>query len=74
LLTYAVVASRTTVEYSLQLYEAGETDFVNVLHAQGALYAAETALVQSNANSSQNLIALCKTLGGGWEEAAGKGR
>ena len=63
----AVVASRKAVDVSLELYSAGQTDFLNVLQAQGTLYASENALVQSNSSAAQDLIALYKALGGGWE-------
>jgi outer membrane protein, multidrug efflux system len=63
----AVVASRKAVDVSMQLYSAGQTDFLNVLQAQGTLYTSENAFVQSNSSASQDLIALYKALGGGWE-------
>ena len=56
----------------MQLYSAGRTDFLNVLQAQGTLYASENAFVQSNSSASQDLIALYKALGGGWESEAGQ--
>lgn len=70
----AVVASRKAVEVSMQLYSAGQTDFLNVLQAQGTLYASENAFVQSNSSAGQDLIALYKALGGGWENGTGQTR
>jgi len=67
----AVVASRKAVDVSTQLYSAGQTDFLNVLQAQNTLYASENALVQSNSSTGQDLIALYKALGGGWDDEAG---
>jgi multidrug efflux system outer membrane protein len=43
-----------------------------VLDAQRSLYAAEDELVQSEKNVVVSLIALYKSLGGGW--SAGSGR
>lgn len=63
----AVTASRKAATVAMQLYRAGETDFLNVLQAQASLYAAQNALVQSNSSTCQDLIALYKALGGGWE-------
>jgi len=61
----AVVANRKAVDLSLQLYTAGQTDFLNVLNAQLSLYTSENALVQSEQNIATDLIALYKALGGG---------
>jgi outer membrane protein TolC len=55
------------VELSALLYTYGRTDFLNVLSAQRALYAAEDSLVQSNRTLYTNVVALYKALGGGWE-------
>jgi NodT family efflux transporter outer membrane factor (OMF) lipoprotein len=64
-LSDAVVANRKAMDLSLQLYTAGQTNFLNVLNAQLSLYASENALVQSKQNISTDLIALYKALGGG---------
>jgi outer membrane protein, multidrug efflux system len=63
----AVTASRKAVAVAMQLYSAGQTDFLNVLQAQATLYASENAFVQSNSSACQDVIALYKALGGGWE-------
>jgi multidrug efflux system outer membrane protein len=63
----AVVASHKAVAIAMQLYSAGQTDFLNVLQAQATLYASQNAFVQSNSSACQELIALYKALGGGWE-------
>ncbi len=65
----AVAANRKAVELSTLLYSEGLTDFLNVLVAQTALYQAEDALVQSERTVATNLVALFKSLGGGWDEA-----
>jgi outer membrane protein, multidrug efflux system len=69
----AVTASRKAVALSMQLYSAGQTDFLDVLQAQASLYQSQDAFVQSNTSACQDLIALYKALGGGWETAPGAG-
>jgi outer membrane protein, multidrug efflux system len=66
-LTEAVANNRKAMELATKLYTEGQTDFLNVLTAQGALYSSEDALVRSNRTVSTNLVALYKALGGGWE-------
>lgn len=67
----AVAANRRAVDLSLQLYTAGQIDFLNVLVAERSLYTSEDALVQSERNIATNVISLYKALGGGlgggWE-------
>jgi NodT family efflux transporter outer membrane factor (OMF) lipoprotein len=67
-LTRAVEANRRSVDMAKQLYHQGLTDFLNVLDAQRALFASEDQLAQSDRTISMNLVALYKSLGGGWEE------
>jgi multidrug efflux system outer membrane protein len=67
-LATAVAANRKAVALAETLYTEGQTDFLNVLQAQGALYATEDALVQSTSTVSTNLVALYKALGGGWQD------
>jgi NodT family efflux transporter outer membrane factor (OMF) lipoprotein len=69
----AVAANRKALALATQLYTQGETDFLNVLQAQGALYATEDALVQSTSTLSTNLVALYQALGGGWDEEESAG-
>jgi NodT family efflux transporter outer membrane factor (OMF) lipoprotein len=66
-LTRAVEANRRSVDMAKQLYDRGLTDFLNVLDAQRALFASEDALAQSDRTVSTDLVALYKSLGGGWE-------
>jgi NodT family efflux transporter outer membrane factor (OMF) lipoprotein len=68
-LTDAVAANRRAVELATKLYTQGQTDFLNVLQAQGALYSSENALALSTRTVSTNLVALYKALGGGWTPA-----
>jgi len=62
----AVGSNRKAISLAETLYTEGLTDFINVLQAQQALYSTENALVESTARVSLNLVALYKSLGGGW--------
>jgi len=66
-LVRAVEANRQAVNLATQLYTVGNKDFLNVLQAQGALFAAEDSLAQSQTLVITDLISLYKALGGGWE-------
>ncbi len=65
-LAESVTAGREAVNVSLELYTGGKTDFLDVLTAQGRLYASQAALAQSETNVGTDLISLYKALGGGW--------
>jgi outer membrane protein, multidrug efflux system len=65
----AVTYNRNAVKRAMQLYTHGSTDFLNVLNSQRSLYANEDALCLSSRRLSNNLVALYKALGGGWENA-----
>jgi NodT family efflux transporter outer membrane factor (OMF) lipoprotein len=67
LLEEAVAQNRRAVALAKELYSAGQTDFLNVLSAQGSLFLSEEALARSTRTLSLNLVALYKALGGGWE-------
>ncbi len=67
LLSEAVLENRRAVELASKLYASGQTDFLDVLTAQAALFVAEEAHAQSNQALCVNLTALYKALGGGWE-------
>ncbi len=69
-LSDAAAANRRALDLSVQLYISGTGDFINVLVAEGSLYASENALVQSRGAIAADLIALFKALGGGWDPAA----
>jgi multidrug efflux system outer membrane protein len=69
----AVKASQSSLEISRRLYANGLTNFINVLDAERSLYQAQDDLVQSDQAVTQNLIALYKALGGGWDESMPSG-
>jgi outer membrane protein TolC len=48
-------------------YAQGLTDFLAVLEAERSLYLQQDALARSERTVTNNLIALYKALGGGWE-------
>jgi multidrug efflux system outer membrane protein len=66
-LSDSVAANVKAVDLAGQRYNQGLVDFLSVLDAQRSLYAAQDALVQSERRISENLVALYKALGGGWE-------
>lgn len=66
-LAEAVTYDQEALDFSKQLYEEGLIDFITVLDAQRSLYATQQAFVISNQNLSDDLIALYKALGGGWD-------
>ena len=66
-LAAAADASRTAVELARELYTRGLSDFLSVLDAQRAQYAAEDALAVSQTAIVTDVVALYKALGGGWE-------
>ena len=63
----AVETSQHSRRLANQQYAVGLTTFINVLDAERSLYQAQDDLVQSDQAVTQNLIALYKALGGGWE-------
>ena len=63
----AVKSSQESLRLANRLYANGLTDFINVLDAERSLYQAQDTLVQSDTTVSTDVIALYKSLGGGWE-------
>ena len=68
----AVSSSQKSLDLANKLYANGLTDFVNVLEAERSLYQAQDALVQSDRTVSTDVVALYKSLGGGWETLDGQ--
>ena len=64
----SVVTSQKSLDLARRLYTSGLTDFVNVLEAERALYQSQDALTQSDHNISTDVVALYKSLGGGWQD------
>jgi outer membrane protein TolC len=63
----AVDASERTVDLIRTQYLSGLTDFLNLLDAQRTLATQQDAYAESEGLVVQNLIALNRALGGGWE-------
>jgi NodT family efflux transporter outer membrane factor (OMF) lipoprotein len=63
----AVKSSEESLRLANQLYSNGLANFINVLDAERSLYQAQDALVQSDKTVTTDVIALYKSLGGGWE-------
>ena len=51
-------------------YRNGAASYLDVLDAQRSLFAAQQALVQTQALQLQNMVTLYKVLGGGWTQPA----
>jgi len=62
----ATRAAQKTVELAQHKYQAGLTDFSNVLDGQRSLLSFEDQLAQSDGAVTSNLVRLYKALGGGW--------
>jgi NodT family efflux transporter outer membrane factor (OMF) lipoprotein len=69
----AVDSSKQAVDLARQQYEQGVADFLAVLDAERAEFAAEDSLAQSDRAISTDLVSLYKALGGGWEVAIAGG-
>ncbi len=63
----AVAAAEKSLESVLDIYRAGNTDFLNVLNTQRALFELQDRLAISEGLAVGNLIGFYKALGGGWD-------
>jgi multidrug efflux system outer membrane protein len=68
LLADAVKAAQRSLDIATIQYREGLTDFQRVLDSQRTLFSQQELLVNSRGNLTQNLIALYKAMGGGWEQ------
>jgi NodT family efflux transporter outer membrane factor (OMF) lipoprotein len=66
-LNEAADSARRAVTTATELYRQGVTDFLSVIDAERSLASAEDNLAQSDRAICINLIALYKSLGGGWQ-------
>ncbi|MGD0767424.1 MAG: efflux transporter outer membrane subunit [Tepidisphaeraceae bacterium] len=64
----ALVASQRAVDLAQHRYERGLTDFLNVLDAERELYDLQDQYAVAQETSIVQFIALCKAIGGGWEQ------
>jgi len=65
----AVRASNTAAGLARVRYENGASDFLQVLDAERTLLQSEDQLARSRTEAATSLIAVYKSLGGGWEAA-----
>jgi NodT family efflux transporter outer membrane factor (OMF) lipoprotein len=63
----AAVAAQQSVELVTELYKSGLTDFQNVLNMEQAMLTQQDALATSRGLVSAYLVAVYRSLGGGWE-------
>ncbi len=66
-LAQAVEAQRLALALSTERYGKGLTAYLDVLTAERALFQTQRELVDSQAKQSEQLVALYKALGGGWQ-------
>jgi multidrug efflux system outer membrane protein len=69
-LSEATQAAQKAVELAQHKYQAGLTDFSNVLDAQRSLLSFQGQLAQSDGTVTSDLVRLYKALGGGWTSMA----
>ena len=69
-LSEATQAAQKAVELAQHKYQAGLTDFSNVLDAERSLLSFQDQLAQSDGTVTSNLVRLYKALGGGWTSLA----
>ena len=62
----SVAANRRAFDLATDRYTGGLESFLSVRDLQRALYAAEDALARGERNVVVDLIAVYKSLGGGW--------
>ena len=68
ILTESVQAARRSVDIATIQYQEGLVDFQRVLDAQRTLFSQQERLVNNLGSVTQNLIALYKAMGGGWQQ------
>lgn len=64
----AVTANQRALKIAQAQYRVGASEYLDVLDAQRTLYADQDGLAQTETSVSENLVALYKALGGGWEQ------
>ncbi len=62
----SATASRRALDVAVERYTGGVENFLSVLDAQRSVHAADEAVAQSEQNLAVSLIAVYKSLGGGW--------
>ena len=65
-------AARRSLDIATLQYQEGAVGFERVLDSQRTLFSQQERLVQTRGGVTQNLVALYKAMGGGWQ--AGRNR
>ncbi len=68
LLEKTVATNHKAVDIARERYKAGLSSFIEVLDAERTLYTSQSQAADADAATTQNLIAMYKSLGGGWQE------
>ena len=63
----AVIQNQKAAKVARSRYEAGLSSYLEVLDAERTLYASQIQSTEADAFYAQNMIAVYKSLGGGWE-------
>jgi NodT family efflux transporter outer membrane factor (OMF) lipoprotein len=66
-----VRSGETTLTLARSRYTNGLSDFLSVLDAERTLVASRQQLIQSDMTLADDVVALYKALGGGWQESVG---
>jgi multidrug efflux system outer membrane protein len=64
----SVADLQESVRLSIDRYQGGTTNYLEVLDGQRALYAAELTLASARGDEYQSLVQLYRALGGGWQQ------
>jgi multidrug efflux system outer membrane protein len=64
----SVADLQESVRLSIDRYQGGATNYLEVLDGQRALYTAELTLAQARGDEYQSLVQLYRALGGGWQQ------
>ena len=68
LLAESVQAARRSLDLATIQYQEGLVDFERVLDSQRTLFSQQERMVDNLGSVTQNLIALYKAMGGGWQQ------
>ncbi len=66
-LAHSLDADRHAADIAGERYKEGITSFLEVLDARRTLYVAQNHATEADAKAAQNLVAVYKSLGGGWQ-------
>jgi outer membrane protein TolC len=64
----ALAQSQRAVSLAKERYDRGLTDFLNVADAERQHYALEAQVIIAQQTAADDFVAVCRSLGGGWED------